>query len=110
MFTLTLESIISKLHLADNNTNNSEKNVFDILILAGEINAQTTNKASLDVLFLFAIKITSTFPSNREYIISNNNQQNENHQIYISMLVKTMFIKLNKITLYANFNKRKENI
>ena len=53
--------------------------------------------------FLFAIKITSNLPSNREYIISSNNFINP---FYICCQ-ETMFIKLNKITLYANFNKRK---
>ncbi|MCI6014587.1 MAG: phage antirepressor N-terminal domain-containing protein [Coprobacillus sp.] len=36
MFTLTIESIMNKLYLTDNNTNNSKKNIFDIL--ADEIN------------------------------------------------------------------------
>ena len=43
MFTLTLDSIMSKLNLSDN-TKSSSKNIFDIL--AEEINDTTTNKAS----------------------------------------------------------------
>ena len=54
--------------------------------------------------FLFAIKITFTLQSNREYIISINNPIN----LFIST-PKIMFINLNKITLYVNFNKHKLN-
>lgn len=43
MFTLTLDSIMSKLHLSQNNTSD-KKNIFNIL--AEEINNQNTNKAS----------------------------------------------------------------
>lgn len=43
MFTLTLDSIMSKLNLSDN-TKSSSKNIFDIL--AEEINNTTTDKAS----------------------------------------------------------------
>lgn len=43
MFTLTLDSIMNRLNLSENNKSSS-KNIFDIL--AEEINAKTTNKAS----------------------------------------------------------------
>ena len=53
--------------------------------------------------YFFALKITSTLPSNREYIISSNNPIN----LFYLYWQEIMFIKLNKNTIYVNFNKRK---
>ena len=53
--------------------------------------------------FYLHFKITSTLPSDREYIISSNNLINT----FISTGNKIMFIKLNENTLYVNFNKHK---
>ena len=55
--------------------------------------------------YFFALKITSTLPSNREYIISSNNPIN----LFYLYWQEIMFIKLNKNTIYVNFNKHKLN-
>ena len=52
-------------------------------------------------------KITSTLLSNREYIISSTNLTNPFISTGKKQYSLAMFIKLNKITLYVNFNKRK---
>ena len=68
--------------------------IYDTFIFTLIMQSQSANIA--------LIKITSTLLSNREYIISSNNLINP----MLSLLAKTMFIKLNKITLYVNFKKR----
>ena len=50
-------------------------------------------------------KIISTLTSNREYIISSNNPIN----LFYLYWQEIMFIKLNKNTIYVNFNKHKLN-
>ena len=56
--------------------------------------------------FYFQFKPTSTLTSNREYIISSNNPINSFYLYW----KETMFIKLNKNTIYVNFNKHKKRI
>ena len=54
-------------------------------------------------------KITSTLTLNREYIISSNNPQKQKLLTIYLYWQEITFIKLNKNTIYVNFNKHKLN-